>query len=432
MSDQGISSNLHILIEIGNSIYSQGSIQFFQYMNKMNDKPSGEFVIEDSSNDFLKLKSGDFGNIIFTATSDDPSSKLSIINFVITSIQKEKVVSTNNIYRISWYAGNKNMILTTTKAFTGNSIDALENILTTSDVENINAFPSGVTKSTDVMTWRCIQENMWQQLGTIVEKSFLKNDYIFWCFDDVNNNYKISSLETEKSYVDRYVVIESSDSITTTEFGKIFLNSTNFTIWKYDLSHQSNDIGQYRDKLFPNVSFLGIRDTNILSVSIGSNTFSDLLLQIGDDRQKDILEYTGLTDPNDSFSSVKVRRHWVNNTHSNYSFADLYRDYKISTYCKKIDVVIYNNIGPPIGSKVSLIKLGDTYKISGFSINEEYSDSYILQEKFISYDTISRVTNKGPIPKNAHIITTLRLVSDNFNKTGTEHIKNIIKKLESL
>jgi len=423
-----LDSELNIVIQFGEILITHADLLRFEYSNAINTVPSGQFTLIDKNSDFVKAKSGDFGRIIFTNTTDVATDKFSSIEFIVDDIIQEDVVAANSVYRLMWSAGNKAQLKKKTRSFSGNSVDAMAEVFNIMEIEN-NPYPSDASKPTDRMVWRNIQENMWDQLDTIVSKSFLKNDYLFWAWDDVNNKFKISSLGLEKEYEDRFILTQSSESVTSTSAGKAFLDNPNFTIWQYDKQKTMNDLGKHREKLFPNVSFSGIRGSKLLTAGVKQASFSELLTEMGDIKQNEVMEASGLDDKTDTFGNLKIKRHWPNNTHNLYSFADIYRNYKISTYAKIIMVQTYNNVGPALGSKVSVIKMGDDYRIRGLSLDVDFSDAFIVQEKLISYNPVTDLSPTGPKNVNLEFVTTLKLVSDNFAGTGEEHIAKIFKQL---
>jgi uncharacterized protein (UPF0147 family) len=428
-SSTNLDSELNIVIQFGNNVITHADLLDFEVHNAINEIPSGQFLLIDKNADLDSLKSGDFGVIIFTNTSSDKTEKMSALTFIIDEIINEDVVAANAVIRIRWSAGNKEQLKKKTRSFSGNSADAITDIFEVSNAKKIS-FPD-VPKPTDNMVWRYVQENMWEQLFSAVNKSFFRNDYLFWAWDDVNDAFKISSLNIEDSVEDRYIIMQSTGAMSSTEMSKVNLDNPKFTIWYYDGNRQMNDLGRNKDKLFPNVSFSGIRDTDLLSTGLRKATFSEMLREIGDTKYDDVLKSTDMNEVDDVFGDFKMRRHWPNNVHKMYSFADIYREYKISTCCKVLSVRIYNNVGPSLGSKVTVFKASDDYLVRGMSMDVNFSDKYYVQEKLIIYKPSSELTPRGPKTSNKPLVTILKLISDNFAKTGEEHIAKISKQLES-
>jgi len=428
-SSTNLDSDLNIVIQFSNNVITHADLLEFEVNNAINTIPTGQFLFIDRNADYVALKSGNTGTIIFTNTNDDKTEKMSALEFIIDEIINEEVISANAVKRVMWSAGNRAQIKKKTRSFSGNSADAVTDIFEDSTTNKIS-FPDA-PKPTDNMVWRFVQENMWEQLSSVISKSFFRNDYLFWAWDDVNDAFKISSLNMEDSVQDRYIMMQSINAMSSTESAKINIDNPKFTIWYYDAQRQMNDLGRNADKVFPNISFSGIRDTELLSAGLRKATFSEMLREIGDTKYDEILKFTDMNEADGVFGAFKMRRHWPNNVHKMYSFADVYREYKIATYCKVIFVRIYNNVGPPLGSKVTLFKAGDDYLVRGESMDINFSDKYHVLEKSITYKPVTELTPRGPKTSNKPIITTLRLVSDNFAGTGEEHIAKISKQLES-
>ena len=108
-----------------------------------------------------------------------------------------------------------------------------------------------------------------------------------------------------------------------------------------------------------------------------------------------------------------------------YSFADTYREYKLATHAKRVELQIYNNLGPPLGSKVSFIKTSDAYKSGDASYDKVVSDKYILIEKVISYNVKkANVAGGNETMASSNFITKLTLISDNFTTDITQAVES--------
>lgn len=432
-SSQHSESPLRIIIIINGLEFTDESLFYMTFNNFINEKPSGEFVYGENNADNSKhsnttMKTGDFGVLLFSNTKDGKEEKFSSIDFIVDNITQEDKQSANVKYRVTWSAGNKNQIIKKTHAFSGVSVDALNEVFTQSNASVIS-YPSDATKPTDAMVWRNIQETMWERLDTIVKNSFLRNDYIFWAWDDVNNAFKISSLKSEQKADDKYIVIESADAVASTEVGKVFIDKPKLVMWQMDKFNKLSNMGAYRDKLFPNVSFSGVVGKELLDVGFKQTTFSDMLREMGDDKQDEVLSFTGMDEKKDVFGELQIKRHWPNNVHAMYNFSDVYREYKMATYSKMITPRIYNNVGPPLGSKVILVKATDGYKAANPTLDEVYSDEYIVKGKMMVFDPINHLSPRGESNVNNEITVDLILASDNFAGDGTEVIQRVTDKI---
>jgi len=428
-----LENEFNIIIALGDIVFSQSDLELFSFTNIINEPPSGYFRFVDQNSRFFKMEVGIFGTITFTDTDDEgKGSKGSGIPFILDQIVNEGSVEGNTIYGVYWSAGDPKQLLKRTEAYAGNSVKAMEETFKLSGIDVSTGLSKKIDPKSmdDDMIWRHINGNMWDQLDTIIEKSFKMNDYLFWAWDDVNNYFKISSFATEQSPRE-YIIVPSDDAVASTLAAKVFLQDPDFTIWQYNKSSETIDLGAKRKELFPNISYSIPIDNKLLTGKVNSVTFAQMLHSMGDTKYDDILDYTHLSDTISTvdkdgnraekkqpftFGELHVRRLNRNNMegHKSYEFADVYRIYKRASFCKKVYLHIYNNIGPPLGSKVTFIRLGNAYKVNGISLNTHFSDTYIVDGKNVNFKQGTDVTWTGPVQHSANIVTTLRLISDNF------------------
>lgn len=421
-----------IMIQLDNLVFTSASLLRFDVYNAMNTIPSGLFVLVDKNSDFVVAKSGDYGTMYFTDTSDTNMEKASEIPFIIDEMTQIEHNGANSAYQIKWSAGNKSALRTTTRAFKGTSLEALMDICEYHENLGVELLTDlEFEKPNDSMTWRYIQDNMWESLESVVSRSYMKNDYLFWAFDDVNNYIKISSLNLEKSLEDSHLFIHSDNGSSAGREVRRRYVEPEVTVWAYNGETRANELGKNRAKLFPNVAFSGVSDTDLNQAGFKKACFASVLKSMGDDKQAEMQDITGLNDTNEVFGDLQVRRHWPNNTHKMYSLSDVYRDYKISTYGKVMYVKIYNNVGPSIGTKASILAMSNDMKVRGLNIDTTYTDTYILAEKAIHFGTAEGTTTgrvKGT--GNDEMITILKFVSDNFGTNGLDDTLKFINMMK--
>jgi len=308
----------------------------------------------------------------------------------------------------------------------------MEKMFKDAGIEDIIKFPSEAALPTDNMNWITPQSNLWDQLDAVVQRSYRNNDYIFWSWDDVNDTFKISSFDIEKKLDNKYILMESDNAVGSTNTSKALSTKGDFTIWYYDNVQKMNRLGINYTKIFPNIAFSGIIEGELESSGFRQVSFIDMLKERGDDKIEEILAYEDGQPL--SYGDLVIKRHWPNNVHKMYSFSDIYRDYKLGVYAKRVEVQIYNNVGPPLGSKVTFIKTSDGFKTGDTSYDKTFSDEYIIIEKVITYNAKSpTVTASNEKMTSANFITKLTLASDNFdpsnNGKAVEHIDNVTKQV---
>jgi len=417
--------DLAVVINLDGVLFTNTEFVDFTLVNRINEPPYGQFRITDLNSEFMKTSSAAYGNMLFTNTSDGSEKKASSIDFHVKQMVNEKVEGGNSLHFISWKAGVTQHNKKITAAYKGNSAKVMEEIFAKAQAPNDIKFPgSQLEYPNDTMTWITAQANMWEQLDAVVSKSYRQNDYVFWAWDDVNNTFKISSFQVEKKLADKYIILESDNAVGSTKSVKDIATDDSFTIWYYDNVQTMNRLGLDYKKIFPNVAFSGIVDGDMPSTGFRQKAFVEFLEKdVQDDKIKEIVTFEQSDEI--SYGDLVLKRHWPNNTHKMYSFADTYRDYKLATHAKRIEVQIYNNLGPPLGSKVSFLKTADAQKSGASGYDKLFSDKYILIEKILSYNVKTLDISSGKESmSSSNFITTLTLVSDNFTTDTTQAEEN--------
>lgn len=427
----GIFSNIQIFVLINGATITQGDLVKFQYNSSLNGIPNGSFILIDRNNAFMNsANSGIYGRFYFSDTSDGLEGKGSYIDFIIDELKQLNSTPPHVTYLVKWSAGTPTAINNSTAAFTGNSIEAINDVAKRHSYAMADYLTGNIDAPTDNMTWRFIQDNMWQQFDTVVNKSWLKGDYLYWAMDEVNNTLKLSSLNHSKSLEDKHVFLYSTNAMTNTQEAISVLDNPNYTLWYYDKDVRMNMLGANRALLFPDVSFTGVVDTDLQSAGYKKTCFIDMLKSAGDTKQEQILTKSALSDPTVTYGKLEVRRHFPNNVHKFYAGADVFRTREVATYAKVVYINVYNKVGPALGSKCCLVALAKDSKVTGLSLDDTYSDNYILAEKSINFSTETQSLS-GPTPSgNELMTTTLKFVSDTIDGSGFEQVQKILKQVE--
>jgi hypothetical protein len=271
---------------------------------------------------------------------------------------------------------------------------------------------------------------MWEALSTVVNNSYLKNDYLFWTYDETHDYLRLSTLGFEKARQDTNLFVYSTNAYTSGDESKVKIKKPELTIWAYDSMVRSEEVGKSREHLFPNVSFSGVVDTELKQAKFNKNCFADVVNSMGDDKQNEIIAGTGMDDKTNTYGNLQVKRHYPNNGHKMYSIADTYRKYKLHTYNKILYITIYNSLGPAVGTKCSVLVNGNNIKIRGYNVDTTYTDSYIIDSKFVTYTTnVVKTTGRTVSTGTALFSTTLRLISDNFGDSGYKAVLDLIDQM---
>jgi len=422
-SDAG--SNLGLLIVTDELAFTHANVSHFKFVNALNSRPVCDLSVVDNQSSMMRNRSLGLLGIYFTNTTDDIQKKQSGISGIIKSISNGQQVVGTSTYDIKWSAGNIDQLNVLTKAWNGSSVEVLGEIFKERKVEFTNTAKDNV-ESTDNMWWRFPQDTMWESLDACVEHSYVKDDYAFWAWDDINSKFNVSTFNLEMAQDDKYVFMEAQDANTSTSAGVTHLDSPKITIWSFDKHIKSNELGMNREKLFPNTYIEG----NGKGASVTKGCFGKVLGDMGDTSQETIANATDIKDPNTTFGPRKIVRHFPNNTHKFYALSKMYRDYKLATYGKVITIQLYNQMGPPIGSKVTVVTAGNDYKVRGMNLDRVYSDKYIVAGKFYEWNTVGENALGQETPVSEGWVTTVRLISNNVNDGDPDHIAELFKKLK--
>jgi hypothetical protein len=419
MSSNTDAGNLAVVLNFDGAIYNSESISDFKLVHNINEVPRGTIKLIDANTTFVRNTTGNYGSFFFTNTTDgQQTEKYATYTFVVDSVNTEMITGSNTLFEINFHMGNEFQIQKETAAYTGPSSTVIEQIFKKRKSTVVNKITN---PPTDTMTWRVIQDNLWESLDTIVGHSFKGNDYIYWCFDDVNNTWKISSFLTEMTEPAKYVILDNDNSINPTNNARTNLTSPPVTIWPSSQEYKRNELAKYKEDLFPNVSFSGFVDTKNQVANFRTNCFSEFLQSIGDNSQEKIKTLTQLNTSNLVFGNLKVLRHWPLNVHPMYSFSKVYRDYKIATYKAKVVTIRLNNtVGPPIGSKVAFITTRNDFRRNGLKLDEYYCANYIILSKSYEYGAEGPDKMGRDRPKSQPFITILTLYSDGLVDESNE------------
>ena len=428
-------SDYFIFMKIEDRVFAQTEFLGLSIAIKMNSAPTGELTIVDRSG--LGLSPNDSGKLMmfeFDNATDNTQAKNSTLMCLIDSVEEIDSNTENNNYRIHFSAGSSNLAQTKSGAYTGASPYAIEQIFSgfkASSDNGMNLVPlNSSVKFTDTMTWKCISENFWESMATVVNRSYRENDYLFWAWDDVNNAITVSTLENAKGLPDKYVFIQNDNAIASTEVVRRVNENPDYTTWTVAELKRSNTLGSSKKDLFPNSSLGMANGTKQVTGEIRNECFAQTMSSMGNTKGQDISDHTGLGS-NLTYGKAEVVRQNPNDTHNMYGVADKIRNYIMGTYSKRVKTLMYNNAGPSVGSKVLLLCAPNNAKTGTMeAIDYTFSDVYIVAAKYITFtsvgvDKIGRITPDTPKQRTA-----FELISDNFAGDGKQAIEKISKEFK--
>ena len=423
-----LQTDYFIIAKIGASAFAQTEFISLLFRVAINEAPSGELrLLDRSGKGITGNESGTLMVFEFNNVSDDKTKKSSSMTCMIDSIHEFDSNSENTSYLIKFTAGNSSVLSKKTSAYTGSSVDAMAQAFSKFNGSSLNSlglvpFNQSV-KLIDTMTWRLISEDMWEQLGNIVNKSYLENDYVYWTWDDVNNNLVISSLGTSKAQPDKYIFMQDDNALGSTDAAKVISANPEYTTWKFSDITRSADIGSKRADIYPNTTISATTGTDQITGNLRDACFSQTMSTMGDTNGEKVRSNTDM-GKNSIYGDMNVMKHNKTIMHNMYTTSEQIRKYVYAMYSKLLRVVIHNNAGPPVGSRVVVLCIPNNYR-SGTSatLDAHYSDSYIVTEKNITFTSIDVDSIGRATPTTGRQRTVITLASDNFSGDGTESIK---------
>jgi len=419
--------NLGLMLGTDDVVFTHANTSEFEFINMLNARPLSSFSLIDSQSSFMRTRSLGLFSVYFTNTTDDITAKASGISGIIDDISNKNTISGSSEFDIEWSAGNIEQLKVETNAWNGSSVDILSEIFNNRQTGHQNKAIGNVDVA-DNMWWRSAQNDMWEDLDACVSHSHIRDDYLFWVWDDVNGTYKVSTFNLEMAQEDRYVLIEGNVADSSTPAGIAHYDNPKLSAWSFSKHIKKNELGINRDKLFPNLYIEGDGGTG-KSIAVNKGCFSSVLADMGDTSKETISEATDIEDPLTTFGPRKVTRHWPNNTHKFYSLAEMYRQYKLATYGKVMYIQLHNQVGPPMGSKVSVLTAGNDFKVRGMNMDRFFSDKYIVAEKKFNWSTTTLDGMYNEKPTTGKWTTTIKLISNNVNDGDTAHIESLIKSM---
>ena len=435
LAGQNIQTDYFIIAKIGASVFGQTEFMSLHFRIPLNGSPVGELrLIDRSGAGITGNESGSLMVFEFNNVSDDSTQKASSMTCMIDSIHEFDSNAENTSYLIKFTAGNSTVLNRITSAYTGTSTDSMAQVYRKFNGNSLNSMGlvpmnSSVTMS-DTMTWRIASENMWDQLNSIVSHSYIPNDYVYWTWDDVNDNLIISSLGLSKKQSDRYVMVQDDSALGSTDVAKVIMSNPNYTKWKFSDITRSVDIGSKREQLYPNTVLAATDATKQVTGNLSNGCFSQTMQSMGDTNGTLLQSNTNM-GKNVAYAPLAIQRHNKNNMHNMYTSAEDIRKYVYAMYSKMLRVLIHNNAGPPVGSKVTVLCIPNNYRSGGAGIlDSKYSDTYIVVEKNITFTAIDVDHLGRTTPTSGRQRTVITLASDNFAGDGTENIKSVATTLK--
>lgn len=424
-------SGYTIFAKLGDVILSQTEFISFTFDIQLNKQPTGELIMIDRNG--LGISGNEPGTYIifeFNHVSDKSDEKSSSMICVVDGIEQLSGDGENITYKITFTSGTIEVLEKVSCAYSGTSSNALSAVFSKFSVWWTNSMKfiplNGSIAMTDSMSWRCISMNMWDQMAFITSKSYRENDYLFWYWDDVNDSLAVSSLQNAKAQQSKYVMLQNNNAIGESDSVKLVKENPDATLWYFDKITRSGFLGKAKEDIKPNTSVVVSDGKSMDCGNVRGQCFDKTMQSMGD--AGSAVNKNSVLGKDTPLGKLNVVRPNPNNTHAMYSMAEEIRRRVIANFSKHVTVLIHNNAGPPIGSRVALICL-NTKAPTGLDdiLDKKYSDVYIVSGKTITYTAIGQNKLGRPVPETPRLRVLVNLISDNLTEDGIVNAEKVIE-----
>lgn len=336
-------------------------------------------------------------------------------------------------------AQNASTLSKQTVAMSGTSMDCVKRLLEKCGFQvDVKLDKNDKLARADEMTWRFVQDNVWDQLNWITEHSYRPNDFMFWAYDDTTGKFKVSSFNTEKkSDPVKYMFVQSQNAMRDNLEAALHNDKYDADVFFFDAFSKTDTLASNMEAIFPNVIISGTtfdKKGGIIAMALTKllgndgttgTQFSQFLKSQGDTKQKDIAARCGFTDTDVALGPLQLINHFPQNVHRYYSIAPVCRKRELATYSKMVKLYVINNIGPSVGSYCDLfIRTPDRAHL-----DNRYSGEYILLQKTIRLNNVMKSLTGDKPAQTPIMVTEMLFVSDQYNLLQTDKYDEIYKEV---
>ena len=386
-----VGTSFSVSMTLKDRAFDAASVSDLEMIIPMNGLPYGTYTLMVTNLPDYKVDSGCYGTFMFLNTGYPELDGKGFSYYVINAVETLTNEATAQL-KIKWRCATEDTLKVKTMAITGNSLDAMIDVMKSyespipyiNEVSNTNSF-------TDTMTWRYVNANLEDMLVDTVKHSAINGDYLFWAFDEVTQKIRFSTLNTAKKVSPPLACIYSQDALTSTQSVEFTDPNTKSKIWLYAIEERSNQKGENIGEMFPNIVFSNVtRDGKADISKCGGECFDRVVTSHGAMSSEKARDSYGVTDKNASYGELTVVDHFPLNTHKSYAIADELRKRILLEYSKMMNITILNSIGPAVGSRVYVRALKITKNGANGGSDMYYTDSFIvLAKKIVKNNKIS-------------------------------------------
>lgn len=388
MNDKLGGQSLGVSVLLGGKyVFSDASIIGISIKNTINALPSGTLKLSVADISKFDVSSGSYG-ILFLSDDTMPNGKVAY-SIYLKSISIDSVTEYTGVADIIWKMGTPLTMARSTIAYTGTSIDAAVESIKAATGGNLgtrsNVDPAVMSSNTDSMVWRIVNSDLEESLQYIVGHSYIPGDYLVWTFDDLNGDIVLTTF----NYINRTALtnyaIWDINAVNTTGAARITDTSTGTTVWTYLNDARSDQTGNAREDVFPNIVVSTVTDGKCDISNCKEDCFGKLSSQSGGKSVSENKDTFGL-DNNEhaTYGDIQLTEHFSMNTHPMFYIAPQLRRGTMAGYTKQMDIVLENELGPSVGTAIAVCAYGLNKESGNTTPDLTYSDTYIVIGKEVT------------------------------------------------
>lgn len=430
-------TSIGISVVVGNLSAVDGVVNFAMDF-PLNGLPRGEFTLAVPTAFNATLKSGIYGALTFT-DSGHSYFENSSIPIYISSANRMIVNDTEMHITCRFVVGVPAMMSKHTFAVpAATSVDAFREAFKTIGIENVEdrISPTGVTP-VDSMVWRFVNADSVEIGNDIIEHSCIPQEYAVWGYDERTGKVFLTGYSAARKACADYCVY-SPNAKQATGGNCITDPASGKTLWMYSNEHKGNIQGDLRSAMFPEIVTSSVTGGKAEISSCKSNCFGELASQVGaKDTDSARADYDLGSDENgdnrDVYGELAVVSDFPANTHKYYPVATMLRDRISAEYGKVMEIELYNDIGPVVGSCLGIYTMMPDLGSSGPMTDYAYTDRYIVVSKHVERKTVTSGGMLGSAnpDETPTLVTRLMLVSNGSgDKSVIEDLNSLIQSLK--
>lgn len=432
MSNRSGITGLQFAVAIGDLMFTDESIRNMTLFNGLNALPNGMFDIVMPATSSVVLTSGTYGSLFIINSGYDIDMKG--VPIYIEDVAQDSRNETSIFITIKWTLGFPDMHKQRTMALTGTSTAVIQELFKGLNLPYTNKLVDAeMDNADDSQVWRLINCSFDDALNEITEHAYVPNDFLFWCYNETAVSFEVSSFGVSKDKGSPQAIVYSPDAMTSTGRAMKTNSANGGRMWMYYIESRENNKGKQRDKMFPNMLFFSLTEGKPEVGACNGTCLNVIMKRLGTtDGAVEQENYETGTEAQ-TYGEMKVIEDFPNNHHKMYALAQTMRERQLAEYSKVMQVGVFNNLGPAVGTRVAVLTYPTTKGNGIIEPDECFTDIYIVLSKTIVKDTTVKegLLNNESATMAADVITTLTLVSNTpaMSKDGYNASMEMVEKI---